>query len=87
MKTIWKYNLDTTDEQEIEAPDNAVPLCVQTQHGEPCLWMLVDLNVPARKYGVRIFGTGHPVYVEDDYWKYVGTYQYRGNLVFHVFVA
>lgn len=88
MKTVWKWNLEIDDEQEIEAPDNAQILCVQMQNGAPCLWMLVDPNVSTRKYGVRTKGTGHPIDTDGVYWIYAGSYQmYDGQIVFHVFVA
>ena len=88
MNTIWKFELEDTDEQTIEAPDNSKVLTVQVQHGITCLWMLVDPNTPVRKYGVRIFGTGHPVNISGDDWVYAGTYQlHNGLFIGHVFVA
>ena len=87
MKTIWKYEIQNTDYQLITAPDNAEILCVQLQHGDPFLWLLVDPNIPVRDYGVKIFGTGHPVNLDDEF-KYAGTFQQQGEfLVLHVFVA
>jgi hypothetical protein len=86
-QTIWKYPLETTDDQDIEAPDNATVLDVQMQHDRPCLWMLVDPNIPVRIYHVKTFGTGHPVRFDDAY-VFAGTYQLaNGNFIGHVFVA
>ena len=87
MNTIRKFELEDTDEQTIEAPDNSKMLSVQVQHGVTCLWMLVDINIPVRKYGVRIIGTGHSADLSDE-WKYIGTYlKHNEFFVGHVFVA
>jgi len=86
MKTIWKYQLKTTDEQEIEMPLGAKILTVQTQYDKPCIWCEVfsdPLKTAPRT--IKIFGTGHPI--EDNYpGEYIGTYQIDGgNGIFHVF--
>lgn len=86
MKRIFKYPLETTDEQVIRIPRGAVPLCVQVQAG-PCLWALVDDTQPSESRTVRVIGTGHPI-PDADRLGYVGTYQFHGGaLVFHVFIA
>ena len=90
MKTIWKYEIHTTDCQDIEMPMEAQILTVQVQNGEPCLWALID---PDQKRGIRqirIIGTGHiiekPMSIDNSIDEYLGTYQLRdGALVFHVF--
>lgn len=87
MKTIWKFELSPHID-EFEAPDNAQVLSVHTQHGNPCLWMLVDTNIPTRTYGIRIFGTGHNANEIDDNWEFAGTVLLENDfLVFHVFVS
>jgi hypothetical protein len=85
---IWKYQLPIEDEFELNMPEGATPLAIQTQlHTDcPCLWALVDPNLPKVKREFRTFGTGYPlpdsVYIK----KYIGTYQVNnGHLVFHVF--
>ncbi|TNE75026.1 hypothetical protein EP331_00220 [bacterium] len=84
-KTIWKFQLETTDYQEIEMPYQSKILCVQVQNGTPNIWALVDPKSPLVKRAFDIFGTGHPV----DYnvkREYIGTYQlHGGSLVLHVF--
>lgn len=85
-RKIFKYPLETTDHQEVEMPIASVILCVQVQHGIPCLWAMVntDPELAKEKRKVRICGTGHDVDDHPDY--YVGTYQLQGGaLVFHVF--
>lgn len=85
MKTIWKYELVTTDEQRIEMPSGANVLCVQTQREIPCLWAEVDPNAKRDFRTFRIFGTGHALDVGAEA-RYVGSYQPRhGSLVFHVY--
>ncbi len=86
MKTIWKYELETTDDQWIDMPIGAEPLTVQVQHEVPCLWALVNPQAPLAKVHVRIFGTGHSFVGSVS--KYVGTYQlHNGSFVGHVFIA
>lgn len=84
MQTIWKYPIDTTDEQTVKMPCDAEILCVQMQCGQPCLWALVDPEKTTAPVKIRIYGTGHPL---PDIWgDYVGTYQSSGGGgVFHVF--
>lgn len=86
-KTIWKFELKTTDNQTIEMPANAEILTVQTQHEVPCIWALVDPTEPNEKRFIKVFGTGHDVHYEMGLSRnYLGTYQlHNGSLVFHVF--
>lgn len=85
-RTIWKYPILTTDEQQVIAPKGARPLTVQMQGGKPCLWALVDPTAAPEPMRLRTFGTGHPVGEESAPAYYVGTYQLDGGaLVFHVF--
>lgn len=85
MKTIWKYDLKTTDTQNIEMPVDAKILCVQMQYGEPKLWCIVNPQNQKAFRQIRIIGTGHEF--EDDFTaKYISTYQLcNGGLIFHVF--
>lgn len=84
-RQIFKYQLDTTDIQQVEMPEGAEILCVQTQYGIPCIWALVQPNAALSKRTIEIFGTGHNV-PENANRKYIGTYQLRQvNLVFHCF--
>lgn len=83
MKTIHKFALELKDSQKILMPGSAAILALQVQHGEPCLWALVDTEQPlvTREFITR--GTGHPI--DDLAHNYIGTYQLKGgDLVFHV---
>ena len=85
MKTIWKYTLETADEQMIDVPIGAKILCVQSQHDQPRLW--IEVNSEETEKEVRTiytYGTGHKI--SNDTGSYIGTYQLRqGTLVFHCF--
>ncbi len=89
MKAIWKYELETVDEQEILMPLGAEILTVQIQYGKPCIWCLVFVKdkglVINKPRMIKIFGTGHTI--EDNYpGVYIGTYQLEGGKgIFHVF--
>lgn len=84
MKTIWKYPLKMIDVQEIEMPEGARILCVQVQHGIPCLWAQVESDHKNEKRKIAIAGSGYPAPEPRD--DYVGTFQiHDGNLIFHVF--
>lgn len=84
--TVWKFPLETTEEQFITVPLINKPLCVQVQNGMPCIWMAVDSKWKCAKVRVRTFGTGHEDITPD--MDYVGTYQlHGGDLVFHVFLT
>lgn len=84
MKTIYKYELEVEDKQEIRMPKGAKILSVQTQHGNPCIWTLVDNS---EYHEIRTFimhGTDHPC--EESDLIFIGTIQMiDGNLVFHIF--
>lgn len=83
MKTIHKFPLKCVDHQTVEMPEHAKVLTVQMQHGQPCLWALVETEnlLAPRNFITR--GTGHPV--PSEWVEYVGTYQLRNeDLVFHV---
>lgn len=91
MKTIYKYELDITDVQEIETYIDYKPLSVQFQRGKLCLWMAVDTDTSPIDAMVVIYGTGNPADEMNNY-KYVGTVQVPEGtpsfqpLVWHVFI-
>lgn len=84
MKTIWKYQLEVTDEQVLQVPHGSEVLCVQIQDDTPCLWIKVPddrENGWRERLTILTFDTGNPLSEEGDY---IGAYQTKG-LVFHVF--
>lgn len=85
MKTVWKYQLETADAIKVAMPVNAEILAIQMQYGRPCLWALVDDELPKEVRTFAIFGTGNPIPNFNDM-TYIGTYQqFTGQLVFHCF--
>lgn len=86
-KTIWKFKLETTDNQEIEMPIGAEILTVQTQGENPYLWALVDPEAEKETRTFEVFGTGHPIHCDMGVSRnHISTYQLQGgSLVFHVF--
>lgn len=86
-KSIFKYNLETTDRQTVLMPKGAEILTIQSQHEDAKLWALVDPNAPLEERIIEIFGTGHPVHCDMGVErKYIATYQLSGgNYVFHAF--
>lgn len=85
MKKIFKYPLETVDEQFVEMPKGAVVLCVQVQGEVPCLWAEVDPKADKISRHFVTYGTGHPM-SDGPSRHYVGTYQLRGGaLVLHVY--
>lgn len=85
MKKIFKYQLETTDDQFVKMPKGAAVLTVQAQHNNPCIWVEVDPDAPTIKRRFFTYGTGHPMRHVDN-GDYVGTYQIQNDtLVFHVY--
>ena len=82
---IWKWTLDTVEEQSLRLPQNAQILTIQLQNDKPQLWALVDTESPIviRDFLTYYSGSAMP---DGDFGQYVGTYQLdNGFLVFHVF--
>ncbi len=86
-KTIWKFQLELTDNQKIELPVGAEILTVQTQNETPWFWALVDPSAEREIRTFEVFGTGHPIHYDMGIDRnYIGTYQVSDpNYVFHVF--
>ena len=86
-QSIYKYQLEVTDKQNIELPKGAEILTVQTHYGIVCIWALVDKEAEKEYRSFEIFGTGHNIPVDMGVErKYIGTFQLNdGALVFHLF--
>ena len=87
MKTIWKYDLQIIDRQEIEMPKYALILSVQMQYDHMCLWAVVTPNAEKTTRVIYIAGTGHNVdHLDHTKHRFLGTVQMRGGaLVWHIF--
>lgn len=87
-KTIYKYELEIEDYQELSLPVGYKILTVQVQHEVPCIWVLIDQDELIKKTVVlRMVGTGHIIQDEDvSGQSYIGTFQlFNGDLIYHVF--
>jgi hypothetical protein len=83
--TVWKFALDIVDGQSITVPADPRVLHLGMQHGQPCLWLLVDPNKEPMEMVIRILGTGWaPVHTL--LWQHLGTVMEEdGRLVWHFF--
>ena len=84
MRTIWKFELETTDEQTIPIPEGGKILTVAVQREIPCLWVECYSGAVMVKRTFNVYGTGHPL--PDNPGKYIGSYMlHGGTFVGHVY--
>lgn len=84
MLTIHKFALVVTAEQNILLPDDAQPLTLQIQNGNPTVWILLNPDAPKRSRRVRMEGTGFDSTAVGNL-CYLGTVQIEG-FVWHYFL-
>lgn len=82
---VYKYPIPVSGEFIFDLPKGSKPLCVQTQQGQPQMWVATDPMAPLVKHMFHLCGTGDDR--EDiNPSTYLGTFQVQGGtLVFHVF--
>jgi hypothetical protein len=86
MKTIWKFPLKITTEQTINVPLIAF-LSIDVQYNVPCLWWLVDTDLPLKEIIIATYGTGESIPSDNYERTFLGTFQlFQGNFVGHVFL-
>lgn len=85
LERVYKYPLPTLgDWITMTMPAGAVPLCVQVQDGQPCMWARVVIGRPPVAHHFRIAGTGHDL--GSNIGRHIDSFQLHGGaLVFHVF--
>lgn len=83
--TIYQFPLEVTDRQTVTVPGIWKPLCVQLQHGRPCIWAEVDPTDSNVINGVIMVGTGQPSLPMPAGFRYLGTVQVQ-VFVWHVYV-
>ena len=84
MKVIWKYILNRVVKETVDLPEGAQILKVEMQHGEFCLWALVDTRKKSEQRKIIIRGTGYEV--EYDNVKFISTFKVEGDrFIFHAF--
>lgn len=85
MKTIWKYPIHVTDEIRLEMPMGSTVLDIQVQNNSLCLWALIDTTIPLETRRFRIFGTGNPFDLGDEWsCEFIATVQ-MPPFVWHIF--
>ena len=85
MKTIYKYPIQITDEQEIKMPCDAEVIHAGLDpQGTPCLWAKVERNHPLEPVSVLVVGTGNPMPFHAE--RHVGSFN-QGPFVWHVFLG
>ena len=86
MLKIHKYEVLIQDYPVIWTYEGAQVLTVQTQFGDPYLWVLCDPNKPPVKRRFRLAGTEYPIEEDENMLHYCGTFQLaEGECVFHLF--
>ena len=88
MKTIWKYDLETTDYQTLSIPLPAKILSVSNQGMQIVLYAEVNTESRLmRDVAVWMHGTGHERKALDTA-EFIGTVKLmNGTLMFHVYVV
>jgi hypothetical protein len=82
--TIFKYDLDLTDRQEIKMPRTARILTSQVQRGAMVLWAEVDADAPREIRVIWIVGTGNPMPPAGAIVNYISSVQ-LGDFLWHVY--
>lgn len=83
MKRIYKYPITVDDKITLSLPLGAKILTVQMQKTCPCLWVMVDPDLPKVERRFCLYGTGMEV---KDNPFYIGSFQMLGgDLIFHLF--
>lgn len=86
MLKVYKYTFKINDYIEIELPKGAKILKFDCQHGDYCVWALVNPRAPHTIRKFRFCGTGHSLTQKENL-EYINTfYQNKGmSLVWHIF--
>ena len=83
-RTIWKYQLQITDQQQVFMPKGAVILSAGVDNeNKLCIWAAVNPKAPKHVRAIRIVGTGNP-FEDSDMYRFVGTVPMY-PLIWHIF--
>jgi len=86
MLTVFKYPAVMNDEFSIRMPYDSKILKAENQHGQLCLWVLVNTECQEENRTFLLTGTGHAISYEMSEIDFISTFQMRGgSFVFHVF--
>lgn len=76
LKKVYKYMVLLDEPCTIEMPRGAQILSVQTQHGHPQKWALVDTTAPIERRHFEVYGTSHGIR-NPERLSFVGTFLHR----------
>lgn len=85
MKTIYKYPIEITDEQEIQIPFGATVIHAGLDpQGTPCVWAMVETRNSPEPVSIFVVGTGNSLPFVPE--SHVGSFV-QGQFVWHVFLG
>ena len=85
MRRVLKYDVQRIiGEFTINMPMGAQVLDIQLQNGAPTVWALVDPGNERVDRAFKLLDTGEEADLAG--YAYVGTFQWKMGLVFHLFV-
>jgi hypothetical protein len=84
--TIFKYELNLVERQDLFLPRLAKIISAQTQREKVCIWAMVDTNEKKENRTIAIVGTGNPLpkINPDEKMVHIDTVQMH-SMVWHVF--
>lgn len=94
MLIIYKYKIPINDNFNFILPIDSKILTVQTQTGNPYIWVLINgsglpseyLESKCERRKFRLFGDDHPINKSHEDLIYLGTFQLeKDKLIFHLF--
>lgn len=87
MYSIWKFVLESQENQMLEIPLGAEILSTETQGDEIVIYALVNTEQTEKEYkDVRVYGTGVAIPDVITEYNFLGTANlYNGSMMFHVF--
>lgn len=85
-QTIWKFPLETVDEQQIEIPIVHKFLYVDNQYDRVALWAQVEPMMETTYKTIIMHGTGHAVKENEHYIGSCILQNGRLDFVWHVYV-
>jgi hypothetical protein len=86
MKTVWKYQINSSGITELYIPDGAEFITTNLQHltgDQIYVWILCDPNASTTLRKVIVLETGE--YTDENLGNYVHTITDSHNYVFHIF--
>ncbi len=85
MEAVWKYELTNASCQEIQMPEYAEVLTIQLLNNTPSMWVRVDPENKLVTHSFLVVWTGEKFDGIRSNYQYIGTYQSKNHLVYHVF--